>query len=60
MYISDIIQKGIVNIGDLLNEENKFCSYECIIKKFPDVRWYDYVKIVNSIPKEWKTILRKN
>ena len=54
-----LIQKGILGIKDLLNEQNQFVTYETFIRNTgANINWLDYQNLVQCIPTEWKHWLR--
>ncbi len=56
-----IRDKGCVNVNGLLSERNVFYTHQEFCDKYNvRINYFDYACLVNSIPKEWKDIIKQH
>ena len=54
--------ESILTVADLIDEDGKFSSWEKLSQKFSlsAVDFLEWYGILNSIPTEWKNIVKEN
>ena len=58
-YVKHLAVNGIVKIGDLISENGKFLESEKLLQaRLSPVHYFKLMCIVNSIPNEWKLIIK--
>ena len=52
--------KGILKIGDVIDENNNFLSFESLKRKYAiDINFVNYYGIISAIPRQWKQALKQ-
>ena len=52
--------KGILKIGDVIDENNNFLSFESLKRKYAiDINFVNYYRIISVIPRQWKQALKQ-
>ena len=60
-YIKHLAVHGIVKIGDLISDNGRFLESEKLLQaRLSPVHFFKLMGIVNSIPNEWKLIIKQS
>ena len=61
VYVKHLAVNGIVKIGDLISDNGKFLESEKLLQaRLSPVHYFKLMGIVNSIPNEWKLIIKQS
>ena len=60
-YVKHLAVHGIVKIGDLISDSGRFLESEKLLQaRLSPVHYFKLMGIVNSIPNEWKLIIKQS
>jgi len=59
VYRNDLVNSGIVKVGDLITDNNLFLHEDPYVPISPEQRFF-IMGVVHSLPSDWKTIIRSS
>ena len=59
VYRNDLVNLGIVKVGDLITDNNLFLHEDPYVPISPEQRFF-IMGVVHSLPSDWKTIIRSS
>ena len=59
VYRSDLVNLGIIKVGDLITDNNLFLHEDPYVTLSPEQRFF-IMGVVHSLPSDWKTIIRSS
>ena len=59
VYRSDLVNLGIIKVGDLITDNNLFLHEDPFVTISPEQRFF-IMGLVHSLPSDWKTIIRSS
>ena len=59
-FFEEWFRAGIVKISDIVQEDGRYTEFVTLKESAPNIKWLEYLQIVNAIPRTWKNWLKSN
>ena len=59
VYRSDLVNLGIIKVGDLITDNNLFLHEDPYVTITPEQRFF-IMGVVHSLPSDWKTVIKSS